>query len=171
MRYGLLHTCNPKSSFLSEPAVYLLSSCKNQAPPPPPAKKKVSAQIPRQRQRRRQARPSCFPPSTGGIQASSYRNIVSPYTQRLHSSSCWGFPYSILNLNPNKELLWSLRYNGGIQEHGQKCFPGSTRLGFGGGGGFKHFEARRRQCDLALRRTGAPDASCENKPTIIERPQ
>ena len=30
-------------------------------------------------------------------------------TQRLHSSSFLGFPYRILNMNPKKEPLWSLR--------------------------------------------------------------
>ena len=29
-------------------------------------------------------------------------------TQRLHSSSFLGVPYRILNMNPKKELLWSL---------------------------------------------------------------
>ena len=32
-------------------------------------------------------------------------------TQGLHSSSFWGFPYRILNMNPKKEPLWSLRVN------------------------------------------------------------
>ena len=31
-----------------------------------------------------------------------------PYTQRLHGSSFLGLPYRILNMNPKKELLWSL---------------------------------------------------------------
>ena len=31
------------------------------------------------------------------------------HTQRLHSSSFLGRPYRILNMNPKKELLWSLR--------------------------------------------------------------
>ena len=30
-------------------------------------------------------------------------------TQRLHSSSFLGLPYRVLNMNPQKELLWSLR--------------------------------------------------------------
>ena len=36
---------------------------------------------------------------------------VNVVTQRLHSSSFWGLPYRILNMNPKKELLllWSLR--------------------------------------------------------------
>ena len=29
-------------------------------------------------------------------------------THRLHSSSFWGLPYTILYMNPKKELLWSL---------------------------------------------------------------
>ena len=29
-------------------------------------------------------------------------------TQRFHSSSFLGLPYRILNMNPKKELLWSL---------------------------------------------------------------
>ena len=33
----------------------------------------------------------------------------STLTQGLHSSSFWGFPCSILNMNPKKEPLWSLR--------------------------------------------------------------
>ena len=30
------------------------------------------------------------------------------YPYRLHSSSSLGLPYRILNMNPKKELLWSL---------------------------------------------------------------
>ena len=29
-------------------------------------------------------------------------------TYRPHSSSCWGLAYRILNMNPQKELLWGL---------------------------------------------------------------
>ena len=36
-----------------------------------------------------------------------YTPILAP-THRLHSSSCLGLPYKILNINLKKELLWSL---------------------------------------------------------------
>ena len=34
--------------------------------------------------------------------------VIYQYTQRPHSSSFLGVPYRILNMNPQKELLWSL---------------------------------------------------------------
>ena len=35
--------------------------------------------------------------------------LNNQHTHRSQSSSLWGLPYRILNMNPNKELLWGLR--------------------------------------------------------------
>ena len=44
------------------------------------------------------------------MSGSGERVLLAP-TQRLHSSSFLGLPCRILNMNPKKELRWSLRVN------------------------------------------------------------
>ena len=38
----------------------------------------------------------------------SFILVIYPHSHRLQSSSFLGLPYSILNMNHKKELLWSL---------------------------------------------------------------